>query len=78
MAWTAASFIQDTETDGVGTGSATFTYPDSTTFTYSQRVNVSTGQAAFITNAKAAETAFGSSKTTRESREAAILAGLNA
>ena len=78
MAWTSASFVQDTETDGVGTGSATFTYPDSTTFTYSQRVNVSTDRAAFITNAKAAEATFASAKTTRENREATLLAELNA
>lgn len=78
MAWTSVTFKQDTNIDGDGTTTAVFTYPDSSVFVFAERANLDSGRSTFVTNAKAAESEFSNKKSSRGTRESALLAELNA
>ena len=75
MAWTATVTLDPDKTD-VGTATAVWNAGQADQFTYTNRIKQGSA-AAFITAAKAAQTAYASQKALQDSFSASLTTALN-
>ena len=74
MTWATKIKMDDKSTD-VGSVTATFTYPDGTTFSYSETIEVKADVDAYVNRAKAAKLKS-ETRATKEANREAILNNL--
>ena len=74
MTWTTKIMMDDKSTD-VGSVTATFTYPDGTTFAYTETIEVKADVDAYVHRAKAAKQKA-ETRATKEANREAILNNL--